>query len=97
MAKQTLADLSEKEFDELIEGYIERGDDQMEMSTFFEVMAALEEKRASNVVELTGTFADGDVTFDATTPLPVDKNTIYVGDTKIVLKLRPEAGNQKSA
>ena len=88
MVKETLDDLSAEAFDQLIEDYIGRGDDKMELSTFFGVMADLEKKRKGHVIELSGKLVNGEVLFDRPSPLPVDRNQIYIGDRKIVLRLR---------
>jgi len=91
MSERTFADLSEEEFDRLIEGFIDRDDDRIELSTFLEAMAAIEAQSIPQVIELSGTFDDGNVVFDAPTPLPVGRNEVTVGDTKIILKLRSAA------
>jgi hypothetical protein len=88
MKAQTFDELSQEEFNQLIDGFIERGDDEMELSTFFTVMHELEAKRCSKVIELAGEIVNGQVVFDTLSPVPVQPNEIYVGDTKIVLKLR---------
>ena len=88
MKAQTFDELSQEEFNQLINGFIEREDDEMELSTFFQVMKELETKRNTEVVELEGEIVDGKVVFDTPAPLPVQTNEIYIGDTKIVLKLR---------
>ena len=89
MSERTFADLSGEEFDQLIEGFIERDDDRIELSTFLEAMAAIEAQSLQQVIELSGTFDHGNVVFDSPAPLPVGRNEVTVGDTKIVLKLRP--------
>jgi hypothetical protein len=80
--------MNEEEFDALVEQFIERGEDKVTLPTFLRVMADIAEQRARREVELTGRIVNGDVIFDTPTPLPVAHNTIYIGDTKIVLKLR---------
>jgi predicted nucleotidyltransferase len=91
MKAQTFDELSQEEFNQLIDGFIERGDDEMELSTFFTVMHELELKRCSKVIELEGEIVDDKIVFDTPAPLPVRPNEIYVGDTKIVLKLRTDS------
>jgi hypothetical protein len=80
--------MSDPEFDELIEQFIERGEDKVTLPTFLSVMAEVAEQRKAHEVELTGSVVNGELIFDTPTRLPVAVNTIYVGDTKIVLKLR---------
>jgi hypothetical protein len=88
MADKTITNMSEEEFGALVEQFIERGEDKVMLPTFLSVMADITEQRKTRELELTGCFVNGELYFDTPTPLPVGKNTIYVGDTKIVLKLR---------
>jgi hypothetical protein len=88
MTDKTIANMSDEEFDALVEQFIERGEDKVTLPTFLQVMADIAEQRTQREVKLTGRVVNGDVTFDMPTPLPVAHNTIYVGDTKIVLELR---------
>ncbi|MBM3242312.1 hypothetical protein FJZ31_39090 [Candidatus Poribacteria bacterium] len=89
MSKETFEELSVEEFDDLIENFINRGDDRIELSTFLKAMAEIEKEKTFRVVELSGEFANGEVIFDTPSLLTVQNNEITVGDTKIVLKLRP--------
>ncbi len=95
MAEQTIANMSEEEFDALVEQFIERGEDKVTLPTFLSIMADIAEQRKEREVELTGRFVNGELYFDTPTPLPVGKNTIYVGLTKIVLKLRGSDDGQR--
>ena len=88
MSKETFEELSVEEFDDLIENFINRGDDRIELSTFLEAMAEIEKEKTPRIVELSGEFANGEVIFDTPSPLTVQDNEIIVGDEKIVLKLR---------
>jgi hypothetical protein len=94
MTKETIDDLTTDEFNQLINNFITREDDRIEPSTFLKAMAEVERKRAVKEVELTGRVVSGEIIFDMPTPLPVDNNTIYVGDTKITLTLRVESEDQ---
>ena len=51
-------------------------------------MAELERARAVKEVELTGRVVNGEIIFDTPAPLLVEPNTLYIGDTKVTLKLR---------
>ena len=88
MANKTIANMSEEEFGNLVEQFIERGEDKVTLPTFLSIMADIAEQRKEREVELSGRVVNGELIFDPPTPLPVAKNTIYVGDTKIVLKLQ---------
>jgi hypothetical protein len=82
--------MSEKEFDNLIEQFIERGEEKMALPTFLSAMVDITERRTQREVKLTGRLVNGELIFDAPAPLPVAPNTIYVGDAKIVLELQVE-------
>ena len=88
MIEKNWENMSEEEFGDLIEHFISRGQDKIELPTFLQVMADLADKKKQREVELSGQVVDGEVIFDSPTPIPVGKNEIYIGDTKIVLKLR---------
>jgi hypothetical protein len=88
MAGKTISRMKSEEFDALVDQFIDRGEDQVTLPTFLQVMADINEQRKQREVELTGRVVNGEVIFDTPTPLLVGKSTIYVGDTKVVLKLR---------
>jgi hypothetical protein len=80
-----------EEFDQLVEQFIERGEDKMSLPTFLQVMSDIAAQRKQREVELSGRLVNGEVIFDSPAPLVVDKNTIYVGDTKVTLNLRVDS------
>jgi hypothetical protein len=88
MAKKTIASMSDREFDELLEQFIERGEDKITLPTFLQVMSDIAARRKPHEVELSGRLVNGEVIFDSPAPLVVDKSTIYIGDTKVKLNLR---------
>ena len=89
MEIKTIDEMTEEEFDSLLDDITEAKFDQVTPEAFLEAMGALEMYQRPCVIELSGTYADGDVLFDTPTMLPVQKNTVIVGQTKIVLRLRP--------
>jgi hypothetical protein len=89
METKTIDEMTEKEFDFLLDDIVEARFDKVTPKAFLEAMNALEMYQRPRVIELSGTYTDGDVLFDTPTALSVQKNTIIVGQTKIVLKLRP--------
>jgi hypothetical protein len=80
--------MNDAEFDELVEHFIERGKDRVTPQTFLQVMADVAAQRSQHEVELSGRVVNGEIIFDLPAPLPVATNTLYVGETKITLKLR---------
>lgn len=91
MDDKTIATMNDDEFDALVERFIERGEDQVTPQTFLQVMADVAEQRSQCEVELSGRVVNGEIIFDVPAPLPVSNNTLYVGDTKITLRLRVES------
>ncbi len=90
MENKTIATMNEEEFDALVEHFITRGEDKITPQTFLQVRADLAEQRSQHEVELSGRFVNGEIIFDLPSPLLVGTNTLYVGDTKIKLRLRVE-------
>jgi hypothetical protein len=90
MDDETVATMNETEFDALVEQFIERGEDRVTPQTFLQVMADVAEQCSQHEVELSGQVVNGEIIFDMPAPLPVGTNTLYVGETKITLKLRVE-------
>ena len=88
MSDKTLTSMDEDEFDALVEEFIERGADQVTPRTFLQVMTDVAAKRSSREVELSGRVVNGEIIFDTPAPLPVSNSTLYVGDTRITLRLR---------
>ncbi len=85
MDDQTIATMNEAEFDALVERFIERGEDQVTPRTCLQVMTEVAEQRSQHEVELSGRIVNGEIIFDLPALLPVGANTLYVGDTKIIL------------
>lgn len=90
MDDKTIATMNDAEFDTLVEQFISRGEDQVTPQTFLQVMTDVAEQRSEHEVELSGRLVNGEIIFDLPALLPVDTNTLYVGDTKIKLNLRVE-------
>ncbi len=90
MDNETIAIMNEAAFDALVEQFIRHGEDQVTPQTFLQVVADITEQHRQQEVELSGRFVNGEIIFDLPAPLLVGTNTLYVGDTKIKLKLRME-------
>jgi len=97
MAEEMIEELTTDEFNQLIDGFIAREDDRIEPSVFLNAMAELERGRAVREVELTGSVVNGEVIFDTPSPLPVENNTLYVGNLKLTFKLRLDDQPQTDA
>ncbi|MGH9769484.1 MAG: hypothetical protein ACREAB_18830 [Blastocatellia bacterium] len=90
MDDKTIATMNETEFDALVEHLSERGEDRVTPQTFLQVMTDVAEQRSQHEVELSGRVVNGEIIFDLPAPLPVGNSTLYVGDTKVTLRLRLE-------
>lgn len=90
MDNKTLATMDEDEFDGLIENFIIRGEDHVTPQTFLQVMQDVAEQHSQHEIELSGRVINGEIIFDLPAALPVNTNTLYVGNTKVKLKLRVE-------
>ena len=88
MTKETIAHLSTEEFKELVENFIQREDDRIEPSTFLKAMEELERQRGEKKIELTGRWENGEIIFDEPAPVPVGRNTIFIGEAQVILKIR---------
>lgn len=62
---KVLGELTIEEFDELLEGYIERGGlEAVSFTAFGEVLADLEVESAQETIEVTGVVQDDTIVFD---------------------------------
>jgi hypothetical protein len=80
-------ELTSGEFDMLVQQFA-GSERQEEPSPDVQVITSVAEGRSNRQVELSGRLINGDIVFDTPAPVPVERNTLYVGDTKIILKLR---------
>lgn len=91
MVDKTISSMNNDEFDALVEQFIERGEDKIAPQTFLQVMAGVAEQHKQHEVEVIVRVVNGEIVLDTLSPLPVDKNALYVGDTKVTLKLQTES------
>lgn len=64
--------------------------DKVTVTEFFGVLAAMDEAEPETI-ELMGHIENGQLTFDTPAPLPVEGNTINVGNKRIIIKLHDAA------
>jgi hypothetical protein len=97
MSEKLLTDMNNDEFQVLMDDYIARSarrDDAIPASTFLEVLFALFERRASNVVQLEGQIINGELVLTPTgeaAPVQVQGNRILLGDLQVVVSLKDNA------
>jgi hypothetical protein len=97
MSEKLLTDMDNDEFQTLMDDYIARSarrDDAIPAPTFPEVLFALFERRASNVVRLEGQIINGELVLTPTgetAPVQVQGNRILLGDVQVVVSLKDNA------
>ncbi|MBC8229607.1 hypothetical protein H8E77_08685 [bacterium] len=64
METKTIDEMTEEEVDSLLDDITEATFDQVTPEAFWEAMCALEMYQHPRVIELSGTYADGNVLFD---------------------------------
>jgi hypothetical protein len=102
MPENNTQDLSFDEFERALDEFLEReaeGFDELPASTFFELMAKIEQERMENPIELEAEITDGNIHFalsnDAETSVTTRQNEIIVEGRRILVRLKsllPVAG-----
>ncbi len=73
--------------DEQFEAYPARNDDALIGSQFFEILAEIERWRAQETIEVTLRLVNGRAQFEPSDHIRTQDNTLWVGDTRIVVKM----------
>lgn len=84
---RTLDDLTSEEVDALLEQFITRGDDEMELPTFFELLAS--RQTAPRTITVRGRIEGGQLRFQPSVGVQAQDNVIVVGTTRVVIELEP--------
>jgi len=87
MSDKTLADLTKKEFEELLDSMMEEHFHDLSPEEFFTALSAIDEEEPQEVIELTVALKDGQLIFKEPAPLYVNGNEIRFGNRLYVLKL----------
>ncbi len=94
MTEKVLNGLDVKEFDALLDQFIDReGPDTMSFAALEEAATALVQAATAETVELTGVVRGEEIVFDqpAAPPIVVRGNEIVIGGLRLVVKLRSQA------
>jgi hypothetical protein len=79
-------------FEEIMFSFIQRGFEKIEVNTFFEALALLDEKEQEEVIEVEGEIIDGKLFLSVPTttiaPISAKDNTILLDKRKIVVQLK---------
>ena len=84
-------ELTSGEFEVLVREFADRDSNDERNSTQQQTEGRAPEQRLHRVVEVTGTLVNGEIVFDApgsSLPIRVDKNAIYSGELKIIVRVR---------
>jgi hypothetical protein len=84
---RTLGDLSQEEFEHMLENMSNPEYDALTAEEFFNILAAM---APADEIHLTGHIEEGRLVFDEPAPLPVQGNVIQLGPKRIVIDVRPE-------
>ena len=81
-----MADLSETEFDQMLDNMSKPEYDDLSSEEFFKILTAID---AADTLELSAHIENGQLVFEQPAPLPVNLNTIVIGSKRIVIRLQP--------
>lgn len=84
--KSKIEELSNEEFQQMLENMSSDEVDRISTSDFFGVLAALEDEE-EEVIELRGKVENGEFVFEEPAPIPVFGNAIKIGTKRIVITL----------
>ena len=91
MTKKLLGTLEPKEFEDLVEAYIDRAEpDTMSFEAFDQAIQRLAQQAAAETIEWTGVVQGDTIVFDSprTAPVIAHENEIMIGGLRLVIRLR---------
>jgi len=86
---KTLDDLSAEELDTLLEDFIQRGDDEIDLPTFFDLLISRSQVPPPELVHVAARVENGQLQLLPTAGVQVRDNEIRVGSTRVVIELQP--------
>ena len=87
MKDKTFDDLSNKEFDEVLDNILSDDFGDLSEEQFFTALSAIDEEQQEDIL-FTGELRDGQLVLDKEAPVPVDGNAIYWGNKRLIIRLR---------
>jgi hypothetical protein len=92
MSQQTLDDLTAEEFEQLLDDFIQRDDEEIPISTFFAALELIDREKRQQVIDVEGEIIAGELFLSlrkgATAPIEVRGNEILIDETrKIIIHL----------
>ena len=79
--------MTEKSWDEIFNNFIEREDDQITPSKFFDILEEISEAKIKRTIELKAKIMEGNLEFEPSTEVIVKGNEILFGSNRIVVNL----------
>jgi len=89
MERKTLEEMSEEEFDALLDKIEDNDYDKVTPQAFGEALWALQEQKTEKIIELTAEVVEGSLRFEPTEIVSVNGNEIIFGDTRVRIRLKP--------
>jgi hypothetical protein len=85
---ETFDDLSQEEFDAMMDAFIEREEEELDLPTFLELAAARDRVRPpTTLLRLDVRFVDQDLVVIGPDGQPLPGNRLRIGDTEIEIAL----------
>ena len=91
MKPKPIDEMTEREFDTLLDKVAEGEFDKLTPSTFMEALWALKARQAEEVIEVTAKIVDRELRFEPCPALPVYGNEILLGGKRVVVRLKRPA------
>jgi hypothetical protein len=74
-------------FDKAFAKFIRSGDDKKTPTTFFQILAAIEQERVERTIELQAKIVEGKLQFQPSPEISVHENEIILDTQRIVVKV----------
>jgi hypothetical protein len=87
MKDKTFNDLSNEEFDQVLDNILSDDFGDLSEEQFFTALSAIDEEQQEDIL-FTGELRDGQLVLDKEAPVPVEGNAIYWGNKRLIIRLR---------
>jgi hypothetical protein len=74
-------------FDKAFAKFIHHGDDKIKPTTFFRILAAIEQERIERTINLRAKIIEGKLHFEPSPDISVHDNEIILGSQRIVVEM----------
>ena len=88
MKGKTFDDLTEGEFDEVLDHILSEDFGDLSEEQFFTALSAIDEESQEDLFFI-GEIQDGQLVLNKKAPVPVEGNAIYWGNKRLIIRLRP--------